>query len=897
MLRIISNILGVVFYCITLHGQYSIDDFQKFTKKNGLSHSSIRDIMQDERGYIWITTESGLNRFDGHQFEVFYPPQHSLSKSSNFIAFSSYIGTNKIALGTTKGAFIFNTVSYTFLPLQIPSERIMDYWAQSVRSIKADKYGNVGVSTGTGFYVYDEEGHLKQSKVKYTAKDIKSDWLTYGGNIIINTDGHMNQESDDGINFYDPKSNAITLTSFDPEKKCNSDALLASKVHVFRKRTDQKTILHISQYSSDETATVLNSDKTGLVDWYSKFIALNDSTILWNATKGIMKVQYDSSSRSYDASNAVMLPEVEAFTIFIDKDKRLWLGTRDGLLMQKGIASPIPIKKITLKEEEKVANRYLQILRHENFYIVGGKNITIFDILKNKVVKNISSPKKLKADDRINTFVALNDYEILVDYHQDDYLLDLRTFSFKIWKFNNLRKNTFIVNSYKDKNSDLWLSFNQNNSILKYSKKEDKVYELSGYFENFCCGVFSERSDGKMVVNAESNYLVDMQRLLILEKIKKPIFLPEYVNVYGEFHNDSLQTYYFSRGDPMYIQQRNQTSILTEDILYPNVLSVPIFTKDGTMFYLNTSSDIVQYNSHLNTSIVYPSDLILNNENKIIKFQLYPPDNEIYLLQANTIYSFNYTTEHTKNITPLYISKIKDKVGKNIPYDMESIILSYNTNNLTIEPSVIDYNNLNIQYFYQINEDTIWSKLDKPSITFENLSPDDYTIRFKAQSLDNFLISDIKELNVILKPPYYQTWWFALLLLSLCSLLIYYAFRFYTNQLKLSQKLLESELSGLKHQINSHFLYNNLNAIKELVLSNENSLASRYISKFAALMRFHIESSAKPSILITTYLENLRHYLDMEKLRYDNLEYNITVSQYSTLNDISIPSYDHPTHL
>src|SRR5690606_25794472 len=53
-----------------------------FTISEGLSNNSINDIFQDSRGFLWIGTEDGLNRYDGYTFEVLKSggdPEYSLA--------------------------------------------------------------------------------------------------------------------------------------------------------------------------------------------------------------------------------------------------------------------------------------------------------------------------------------------------------------------------------------------------------------------------------------------------------------------------------------------------------------------------------------------------------------------------------------------------------------------------------------------------------------------------------------------------------------------------------------------------------------------------------------------------------------------------------------------------
>ena len=45
--------------------------FDRLSLEQGLSQSTVQDVLQDRRGYIWLATEEGLNRFDGISFKVY----------------------------------------------------------------------------------------------------------------------------------------------------------------------------------------------------------------------------------------------------------------------------------------------------------------------------------------------------------------------------------------------------------------------------------------------------------------------------------------------------------------------------------------------------------------------------------------------------------------------------------------------------------------------------------------------------------------------------------------------------------------------------------------------------------------------------------------------------------
>ena len=66
--------LFVVAIIYLMHNYYSAQqtNFEYFnTHPEGLSQSVVNEIMQDSKGYLWISTYDGLNQFDGDVFNCF----------------------------------------------------------------------------------------------------------------------------------------------------------------------------------------------------------------------------------------------------------------------------------------------------------------------------------------------------------------------------------------------------------------------------------------------------------------------------------------------------------------------------------------------------------------------------------------------------------------------------------------------------------------------------------------------------------------------------------------------------------------------------------------------------------------------------------------------------------
>ena len=46
-------------------------NFEKLSIKDGLSHSNVYTIIQDQSGYLWFGTQDGLNKYDGYKFNIY----------------------------------------------------------------------------------------------------------------------------------------------------------------------------------------------------------------------------------------------------------------------------------------------------------------------------------------------------------------------------------------------------------------------------------------------------------------------------------------------------------------------------------------------------------------------------------------------------------------------------------------------------------------------------------------------------------------------------------------------------------------------------------------------------------------------------------------------------------
>ena len=107
----------------------------------------------------------------------------------------------------------------------------------------------------------------------------------------------------------------------------------------------------------------------------------------------------------------------------------------------------------------------------------------------------------------------------------------------------------------------------------------------------------------------------------------------------------------------------------------------------------------------------------------------------------------------------------------------------------------------------------------------------------------------------------------------------------------INQQLAEAQLSALQTQMNPHFIFNSLNSIKGMILNNEQQKASRYLSRFAQMIRITLNQSKEIFTTLCENLEHLENYLVMEKLRFDDsFSFEITVDDQIDKEETLIPT-------
>jgi ligand-binding sensor domain-containing protein len=218
----------------------------------------------------------------------------------------------------------------------------------------------------------------------------------------------------------------------------------------------------------------------------------------------------------------------------------------------------------------------------------------------------------------------------------------------------------------------------------------------------------------------------------------------------------------------------------------------------------------------------------------------------------------------------------------------QSVELTHRQNFISIEFKSLLYHPEKIRYYYQLEgleED--WVNAEGLLIAkYTNLSPGVYTFKVRSVNAAGTFSTNTTTLRINIKPAFWQTNWFRILLLLLTAALIYIYFRARIHYIKkearrrtlVQQKMAQLEMKALRAQMNPHFIFNALNSIQTFMMKSETEQALSYLNRFARLIRSVLDNSQQNTIPISKEVSMLENYIELEKLRFaDQFTYKISI--------------------
>ena len=154
--RFLYLFVGILIFQLPLSGQYEYVRFKRITINEGLSLSSVYNIYQDSKGFMWFGTEDGLNKFDGQSITVYGATTDQLNILANkWIELVFEDKSGMIWLGSRGGLTKYNPRRGVFTAIQHDPDSPYSLSNDTVTAIATDLRNEVWVGTFNGLNKVD----------------------------------------------------------------------------------------------------------------------------------------------------------------------------------------------------------------------------------------------------------------------------------------------------------------------------------------------------------------------------------------------------------------------------------------------------------------------------------------------------------------------------------------------------------------------------------------------------------------------------------------------------------------------------------------------------------------------------------------------------------------------
>ncbi|HCS21792.1 MAG TPA: hypothetical protein DIW47_14750 [Bacteroidetes bacterium] len=286
-------------------------------------------------------------------------------------------------------------------------------------------------------------------------------------------------------------------------------------------------------------------------------------------------------------------------------------------------------------------------------------------------------------------------------------------------------------------------------------------------------------------------------------------------------------------------------------------------------------------------------------------------------LSANVIYDLLFQDDFIWLATGNGLQKLKANLAKNASSPLiyfrslhindqafDSLAIhAISTDHILLSFDVLSYYSQGEYHLAYAFDNGEWQHLPAGQNALNLMNIPRNSSRLLVRAIDaKGLSSETLTIPLYVNPPFWQRTWFYIAQLIFTFAIMLVIFRIYLRQLrrkqanalekaKLKTNLIESQLTALKAQMNPHFIFNSLNSIYELIVFSETKEAAIYLNKFATLLRKVLENSEKESITLSEECEWLNLYLELEKLRFgDDFSYQINMDQINEPYTILVPT-------
>ena len=841
--------------CVAQHPFY-----HTITDEDGLPSSEVYQIIQDSKGYMWIGCDAGLYRYNGFEFKA-YKNHKQNSRSISNLAFDS------------EGQLWCRNFSGQLFKIQNDSLNLIADYSTETNRYQIAFYNRPGFwkIDSKEIQLNDRNGKtVKSYPINLNGKKISSgvDMIYYDNILWIEIPGT-------GLYYLDTLNKKAELI-FPTAKNMSYQAqqFFTYKNKLFLLRSENMPSEDNYIYEID------TKNKTAKQIYY-----------FYNPT------------------------HVRNYSFFEDKSHKLWIGTSLGAICIPNVYRFTEPEKIYIKNH-KISSIYQD--KEGNYWFTDLQNGIHF--IPDMQSENITYRNLSIQENDFTSIKTLSNNKIAIGtYSGNIYILDPATKTFEAKEDINKNKG-FTVKDLEEYEGELHIARggfyinNLENDDLKITKQLGNSRDIT-IMNDTIFSIHPEQvikvsiADLKSGKNSSQNILATGGRKIEKDPITDELCLALSNGLYTynngqlkelKLGKESIYALTFATDkNSVWIGTHSQGLLqvkqgkITQHFLNKGELediSIKNLCTNDPFVWGVTNSDIFRFDKNTKQLYIYSKNIgIIPREVNCMTIS----GEKIYFGSKKNLISIPSFHNKTELYKPqISIEEIKQN-NQTITPDQD-IILPYNFTNLELRFISFSYKSKkNFKYQYRlIGLDSAWhtSSYDKNIVTYSSLPPGSYT--FEVRSIaESGISSDIKYIHFNVNSPLWQKGWFYTLVTIVSIIIVILIF---TQQIKrirkrneVEKKLIHSQLTALKAQMNPHFMYNALNSIQALMLKQDIKNSNLYLGKFSHLMRKILDVSQKEEITLHEEKSILELYLSLEKLRFGD-EFNYSLSINENIDEFSI---------
>jgi ligand-binding sensor domain-containing protein len=905
--------------------------FKTLTTKDGLSYNLVNCLLEDKEGYIWVGTFNGLNRYDGSDFIIFKYDRNN----ANTIAHNNVIGIcedkqGDIWAATPNGVSRYSKKKNIFINYSLESKTKNAIASTDAENIICDRHGNIWVTSSRGLYKY-----IPGSNTFHAFKNNPEDIRTISSNEIERNSLLEDPQQDllwiatsRGINcldlqkeiFYNYKNNPEHLPVFD-DHDVSPLALDKRNRLVFADYSDKKMIFYsITDRTKTATEAVITHNTKNTYSPLS-CIFFDSKNNGWFGSWGNMIYYTDESLKNWslvqhDAANPSSINSDFFWDAIEAKDGRVFIGGAFGL----SIYNPGSI----------VRNIYnpamvFPLLKQYNFYTSLAKdntgklwfgNATIglfsYDFINNHYEHYMIGGKDNPGANKVLDILCTKDM-LWLGTADGLYTFNHEEKKFKKIYFDKNASGLPVNRCYADSKNNIWIAvarkslyrYNPSTNFCKHYNPDSEYVDHTFYSDLISA---AEDKNGNLWFGGTSGqlYQYDFRHDRFIANApdanQRPAVLQKSINAL--YADDNGKVWMATEGGGL-VQFDTHTkkfkSWMENDGLVMDICNKLIDDNHGRL-WVGSYEGFSIFNMQNEKIEISKVNEGLRENDFFSRGWLRLKNGEIVVPNGGNLVVIDQSQISNKENKPIPVITGITVFTKHVPLyqSIPSITLSYKENFFTFNFSVrSSFNKGEIEYAYKLLAyDKDWNYSSSRNFAaYTGVPGGQYQFEVKARYKRGDWGSAVA-FPVYISPPFWETWWFRSLAIAFIIAVVLITIKRREKRLLRDEKLQSefreritaTEMQALRSQMNPHFLYNSLNAIRLFVLQNDSDNAEKYLVKFARLMRLILDNSREEWITIGSELEQLQLYMELEQLRFDNkFDFGISVDALLQSAKINIP--------